>query len=272
MGLGCIPKNTWGPRKKGMKMAGSGPTGIHKRMAEILEANPQGLTMGEWREKLDLKPTEHNQLDRRKRDLKKWYVIRQVRAGSEFRYFFDGKRETPLGGRGISQRDRAEVLHRAHGRCAMCGRTIDRHGITLVVDHKIPKDWGGSDRIDNLWAICDECNAGKKNYFGSQDQSLMRTIMRHSSIHMRIGEALLAYGGKEVPSYLIEFIGGQDDWRKRLRELRYLGWVIPATKKKVAGRIKSFYSLKKSTPWPDNPTAVIREYEKQRAARNRSKR
>src|SRR6266849_4404880 len=98
---------------------GGGPIAIHRRMIEVLKANPQGITTGEWREKLGLKPGEQAQLDRRKRDLNKWYLIRQVRVGSEYRYFFEGERDTPLGGRGVSQRDRAEVLHRAHGRWAM---------------------------------------------------------------------------------------------------------------------------------------------------------
>jgi len=249
-----------------------GQTAIHRRMAELLKANPQGLTTGELREKLGLKPGEHAQLDRRKRDLKRWYLIRQERIGNEFRYFYEGERTSPLPGRDLSQRLRAEVLHRAHGRCAMCGRTIDRHGITLVVDHKIPKDWGGSDELENLWAICETCNSGKKNYFASQDQALMKKVMHLGSIHKRIGELLKVYKGKALPSYMIEFIAGQEDWRKRLRELRYLGWKIAATKKKnESGRVDSFYTLKHSEPWPDDPTGWIRNYEKERAERRRSK-
>jgi len=241
-------------------------------MAGLLKANPQGLTTGELREKLGLKPGEQAQLDRRKRDLKRWYLIRQERIGSEFRYFYDGERTSPLPGRDLSQRLRAEILHRARGRCAMCGRTIVRHGITLVVDHKIPKDWGGTDEPENLWAICETCNGGKKNYFASQDQELMKKVLFHASIHMRIGELLKAYRGSAVPSYLLEFVGGQDEWRKRLRDLRYLGWKIKASKKKnESGKVNSFYTLKHTEPWPEDPTSWIRNYEKERAERRKRK-
>ena len=47
----------------------------------------------------------------------------------------------------------------------MCGKTIERHGITLVVDHKIPRDWGGTNAEENLWAICEECFLGKADNF-----------------------------------------------------------------------------------------------------------
>jgi len=32
----------------------------------------------------------------------------------------------------------------------------------LVVDHKIPREWGGETVSENLEAICEDCNAGKK--------------------------------------------------------------------------------------------------------------
>lgn len=255
------------------KKIGGGPNAIHKKMAAVLKENPQGLTSGEWREKLGIDPGKQAHLDRRKRDLKKWYLIRKVRTGAVFRYFFDGDRDSPLPGRNVSQRIRAEILHVANGRCSMCGKTIDLHGITLVIDHKIPKDWGGSDEAENLWAICEDCNGGKKNFFGSQDQSLMRKIMAFPSIHVRIGETLKYFEGKPVPSYVIEFVAGQDEWRKRLRELRYLGWRIPATKKKnTSGRVKSFYTVKHHEPWPPDPSGWIQDYEKKRAARRKNER
>lgn len=241
-------------------------TGIYKKMADVLKANPQGLTAGEWREKLGLKADEQSQLDRRKRELKRWYVIHKENAGNQTRYFFKSERETPLPGREINQRDRAEILRRAHGRCGMCGKTIERHGIALVVDHKIPKDWGGLDKPENLWAICEECNGGKKNLFASQDQTLMKKTMHLTSVHVRIGETLKAFGGKPVPSYLIEFVADQTEWRKRLRELRYLGWKVKAsTKKNASGKVDSSYALVHSEPWNDNPTGWIREFEKKRA-------
>ena len=155
----------------------------------------------------------------------------------------------------------------------MCGRTIQQHDITLEVDHKIPRNWGGRPTLDNLWALCQECNTGKKNYFDSQDQMLMRKVMQHKSVHVRIGELLKANFRKAVPSHLIAFVAGQDDWKKRTRELRYLGWKIRSSRTKSrTGKVESQYSLSKFSEWPANPTRWIREYEKKRAQRGRQKR
>ena len=42
----------------------------------------------------------------------------------------------------VDIRIRAEVIRAAHSRCQICGGTVQRHGVTLVVDHKKPRDWG----------------------------------------------------------------------------------------------------------------------------------
>jgi hypothetical protein len=248
------------------------PSKLLRRMAEVLAAHPEGLTSGELREKLNLGPTEQAQLDRRRRELKKFYLIEKVGSGANVRYIYRGERESPLVA-DISQKLRAQVLHRARGRCGMCGRSIERHGVTLVVDHKIPQDWGGAHEIENLWALCEDCNAGKKNFFASFDPEVMRQIMAHSSPHVRIGELLKIHSGRPVPSWLIEFAAfDQDDWQKRARELRYLGWEITVTRKKnpVTGRVQAFYQLDASTAWPEgDPSKWIREYELERARRNR---
>ncbi|MGA8764049.1 MAG: HNH endonuclease signature motif containing protein, partial [Candidatus Sulfotelmatobacter sp.] len=135
------------------------------------------------------------------------------------------------------------MLHAAHGRCGICGRTIEKHGISLVVDHKVPRDWGGRTELGNLRAICEECNHGKKNLFASIDSVAVRSAIQHDSVHVRIGELLKAVGvGQPVPSDLIDIVANQDDWRKRLRELRYLGWQIKALRPKMPGkRFQSTY-------------------------------
>ena len=153
----------------------------------------------------------------------------------------------------------------------MCGRTVKEDGITLVVDHKIPQDWGGTNDEENLWAVCEDCNHGKKNYFSSQDQSLMKKVMGHPSVHVRIGELLKLNFEKAVPSKLIEFVANQDDWKKRTRELRYLGWEFDARCAKGAnGRVTSSYTLHKFLEWPEDPTGWIRRYEKERAVKGKA--
>jgi 5-methylcytosine-specific restriction endonuclease McrA len=247
----------------------SGPSKIHIRLIEILEKHPEGLTSGQWRKELGIPPDEQTHLDRRKRDLKKWFHIDKRREGGITLYFYKGRRKTALASGGVSLKVRAEVLNAAHEKCGMCGRTIKQHGIVLVVDHRIPQDWGGTSEPDNLWAICEDCNQGKKHFFASQNRSLMRRIMGHKSVHVRLGELLKAYRGKPVPSRLLDFVAQQDDWMKRTRELRYLGWEIETSReKKPNGRVESTYTLIQDQPWPEDPSAWIRSYEKERAARN----
>jgi hypothetical protein len=247
------------------------PSKLHLRMIELLKKHPEGLTSGELREKLNIPATEQAQLDRRRRDLKKFFLIDQVTNAGKVRYIYRGERAEPLVTT-MNQKTRAAVLHRARGRCGMCGKTIERHEITLVVDHKIPQNWGGTDDASNLWAICEECNAGKKNYFASFDADLMKEIMSYPSPHMRIGELLKMFFQKPVPDWMIEFAAfDQDDWQKRARELRYLDWKIEVTRKKnvETGRVQAFYQLNSFTEWPSDPTKWIRDYEAERAKRNR---
>jgi 5-methylcytosine-specific restriction endonuclease McrA len=243
------------------------PGNIHRQMAELLRQHPEGLTSGQIRAKIGIAPDKQAQLDRRRRELRRWFVIEKIKKGNKLVYRLVGERERPLWDNDISLRLRASVLGRAHGRCQMCGRTVQAHGIALVVDHKIPKDWGGSSTDEeNLWALCEDCNAGKKAHFASQDKSVMRAVMHHKSVHVRIGELLKLNLQKPIPSALIELVAGQDDWRKRTRELRYLKWEIDATRRKLpSGKVESYYTLKKFTEWPDDPSGWIRDYERKRA-------
>jgi HNH endonuclease len=242
-------------------------------MAEVLKEHPEGLTFPEIREELDLQPGEQGQLDRRKRDLYDFYEIQQRREGNRFIYIYKGELEEPRT-RDITATDRAAVLLAANGRCALCGRDKEKHGIALVVDHKVPKDWGGSNERGNLQALCEECNAGKKNFFASFDAEEMRRVMAFDSPHMRIGELLKLHINEPVPAWLIEFVAqNQTDWPKRTRDLRYLGWDIEARKNKnlETGRVEASYVLRSFTDWPKNPSKWIRDFEAERARRNKAK-
>ena len=59
---------------------------------------------------------------------------------------------------------------------------------------------------------------------------------------------------------------------ERIRELRYLGWDVETFNRKLSegGRISSYYRLVMSRPWPDDPTGVIRQYERDRAELKRA--
>ena len=100
----------------------------------------------------------------------------------------------------------------------------------------------------------------------------MRKVMAHKSVHMRLGETLKEFKGEPVSAATLEFVANQDDWKKRIRELRYLGWEIETFNRKIAegGRVSSYYKLVKSKPWPDDPTGIVRKYERDRAVRNKA--
>jgi hypothetical protein len=55
------------------------------------------------------------------------------------------------------------VLARDNWTCCSCGRSSKEEGITLEVDHIIPRSKGGTDDIDNLQTLCKKCNIGKSN-------------------------------------------------------------------------------------------------------------
>jgi len=241
------------------------------RILEVMRKHPDGITEGEIREILQIPPVEQANFGRRRRELNYLHLIEKKQDGPRVLYVYKGPREKPRDTSQINIRLRAQVLHAARGRCGNCGRTIEKHGIVLVIDHKIPREWGGETVLDNLWAICEPCNAGKKNFFESVDADWMRSVMAHRSVHMRLGEALKAFKEEPVPAATLEFVANQDDWKKRIRELRYLGWEIKTFNRKISpeGRISSFYRLVKSQPWSTDPTGDIRRYERERAGRNR---
>ena len=263
----------------------SKPGKIHLRIVEVMKKFPDGISGGQIRQELEregLEPGDQTHLDRRKRDLPKWFVIRKdvsriIINGKNRKvtlYKYAGVRSNVVDEGQISIRERAEVVHGAHGRCQMCGKSVERHGITLVVDHKKPRDWGGTNDRDNLWAICEDCNAGKKAYFSSLHvgAGLMKRVMAHNSVHVRIGELLKAVGvGNRTSSQLIDVVADQDDWQKRLRELRYpvIGWEIDTKLYRAAsGRKQCDYILRSFKAWPDDASGVIRRFENERKKRN----
>ncbi|MBD2090074.1 HNH endonuclease [Microcoleus sp. FACHB-1515] len=73
------------------------------------------------------------------------------------------------------------VLARDGWKCLGCGRSPRIHGITLEVDHVVPRSKGGSDDMSNLQSLCKKCNVGKSNkddtkLFVESDALLYRSI------------------------------------------------------------------------------------------------
>jgi hypothetical protein len=255
-------------------------------MAELLKQSPDGMTCGQLRlelEKEGLQADEQTHLDRRYRDLPKWYRIeksrvREIVGGktvSVVKYAYRGERDTVADQGQVSQKVRAGVIYPAHGRCQMCGRTVQMHGISLVVDHRKPRDWSGTNDRENLWAICEECNDRKRACLSSLnvDVEFMKKVAAHESVHVRVGETLKAVGvGKRTPPEILDAVADQEEWHKHLRELRYpvIGWEIGAVAYKTpSGRKKVDYVLREHKPWPADPTARIRQFEQDRRRRDK---
>ncbi|WP_054012199.1 HNH endonuclease [Arthrobacter sp. ERGS1:01] len=215
---------------------------------------------------------DHSQTDRRFRDLRDVYGIDAPcrRINKKPRYVLEGLRDqTHPGRRPISGKLKAQVLHSQI--CAMCGKTplVDR--VKLEVDHKLPLAWGGTDDIENLQPLCEECNHNKQDYYASFDaySDKIRAAASLLEPHKRIGETLKAFkeAGEPAPSEVVGLIACmiqyQEDWQKRTRELRELGWDFKIRKKKEYGRMRSYYELTKWTPWPAEPiAALIKQIEK----------
>jgi hypothetical protein len=128
----------------------------------------------------------------------------------------------------------------------------------LVVDRRVPQDWGGGDEIENLQPLCERCSGGKQAWYQtySAHADQIRAAIGHEEVHRRIGELLKAFQGEWVYTELIGVVAGavayQEDYQKRLRELRTLGWVIDVDKRYDEGaRVRTYYKCTHWEPWPE---------------------
>lgn len=236
---------------------------------ELLRSHPEGLSMSEMRELLGDNHEDQEHFNRRVREIRKLHELTKHRRDGSWIYKL-GPPKPQLDSGQISEKLRAAIIHLAHGRCQMCGHTINEDGIKLQVDHKVPQTWGGPTVQENLWAICEACNRGKRNFFASFDPDEMREVVHIASVHERIANFLRLHAPDPVPAWAIEFVANvrdqQLDWRKRLRELRYepIGLQIDVSKKKDAKGIQSFYALKNWRELPTDHVRLIKEYERRR--------
>ena len=244
------------------------------RILRVLKDNPEGLDIAEIRALVPGSEGEEH-FNRRLRDLYPVYYIERTRAGTRtvYKYIKKWKPEEYIY-ENITKKQRARILHKAGGRCQMCGRTIDSDGVKLHVDHKIPKKWGGNSDDDNLWVICSDCNEGKKHYFSSFNSELMKAIINNSSVHWRIALLMKSQINEWIECDIIEFVANakevQADWKKRLRELRYFGLKIKSGRLKKGNRTVSHYKLTNWKKLPRDLSKAAREYEKTRADKRKT--
>lgn len=247
-------------------------SGVHELIFNLLRANPEGLSIYEIRDALPSDIGVHQHLDKRVRELRQWYDLPGKQLGNRFVYILGDLREDPVGDDGaISSKLRAQIIHKASGRCQMCGLTVKEDGVKLQVDHKIPRNWGGLTEPDNLWAICALCNSGKRDYFGTFDEVTMERLLAPESVYERLLETLRASGDERTPSWLLEFVANfndfHEDWQRRLRELRYPGIDVDyrfEKEKLPSGKVTTYYILTKDTVLPPNHIAIIHEKRKKK--------
>ncbi|QTN19557.1 HNH endonuclease [Brevundimonas sp. AJA228-03] len=235
---------------------------------QLLKAHSTGLDIDEIKSLLP-NGADQMHLDRRLRSLRKYYHLPGKQEGSRYVYTLGARKTAVTDSGAISGKLRAEALNLAKGRCQMCGKTVSEDGVKLQIDHKIPQDWGGLTLIENLWAICEQCNNGKRNHFKSFDAEKMASILKFDTVHQRIAHLLKMHMGEPVDSNIIEFVANaterQEDWHKRLRDLRYpvIGLQITSGRYKTEqGFTRSTYTLHNWRDLPPDHQKLIRDWEK----------
>ncbi len=172
--------------------------------------------------------------------------------------------------RRISRDEAQSGPGRVRGRCSVCGRLPDEHEVVLIAVHYL-REQDSDSILANPRAICTQCSA-RSEIRDPGEPAWMGAARAHKSVHVRLGETLKAFQPDAVPAATLKLVADQDGWKSRLRELRYLGWDIESFNRKLkGGRVSSFYRLKKSKPWPPHPTGTIRQYERDRAQRNKTR-
>ncbi len=123
---------------------------------------------------------------------------------------------------------------------------------------------GGSAEADNLQPLCEQCASGKREFrqIHAVHADKIQRAAAFDEPQRRLAEMLLAFDGEWVRSDLLEGVASakeyQDDWQRRLRELRDLGWNYePKRHYHEGARVRVYYRLTKSAPWPDDMRAVL---------------
>lgn len=123
--------------------------------------------------------------------------------------------------KGISQRVRYQVLSESGFRCQACGASVEEDHVKLVADHKVPVDWGGTNDITNLQALCEECNRGKQAWIADHSSEAMKEIMSKPSVEQRIEALFDMYPNQDIPSETVRMVSKEAfDWQRALRRIR----------------------------------------------------
>ena len=196
---------------------------IAEKALELLRQHAEGLTMAEMRDMLNAGAETQEHFNRRVRDIRKFYTLDAIKRGGTTVYVLGAERAAPVADGGqVLEKLRAAVIHMAHGKCQMCGQTIKDDGIKLQADHKIPQSWGGPTELENLWAICEACNRGKRNFFATFDGEEMKQVVNIESVHERIAQLLRLHMSDQ--SGRASTVGAKSYWSGHQRKTEFERW------------------------------------------------
>ena len=95
----------------------------------------------------------------------------------------------------------AELQSKSDGTCAICGKQLNEDNI--YIDHIFPRQYGGSDRIENLRLVCPECNRSHANHpFPKESEFLqhVQKLLLHDARFQNVcmGKQLIAPDGQSI--------------------------------------------------------------------------
>lgn len=174
------------------------------------------------------------------------YVLEYSPAKRAYRFPFKEPQNAAKDDRYINKKTRAMVLTRDNSTCQMCGKTVKEDGIKLYMDHIIPLEWGGQTTIDNLQALCRECNEGKKNFVTGENKDLMNRISHASSTKERLRLYFEYYSNSLIDVDKLAVIAKTREWTRAVRSVRAEYEMdiqyIPANKKRGIQRACYIYN------------------------------
>ena len=126
----------------------------------------------------------------------------------------------PRTNRAINGKLRAMIIVRDNSTCQMCGKTVEKDGIRIQIDHIVPFTWGGQTVAENLQCLCSECNEGKKNWVEGENPELMKKISAATSTNERLKLYFEFYANQPIAVDRLSTIAKTREWTRQLRYIR----------------------------------------------------
>lgn len=63
----------------------------------------------------------------------------------------------------FSKSEREYVFKRDNYTCQLCGKDLHELPRERILDHKIPLSQLGSNKMENIWLLCNDCDKNKKS-------------------------------------------------------------------------------------------------------------